>query len=279
MRVTFYGVRGSTPSPSAANQRYGGNTSCVVLEVDGEPPIILDLGTGARLYGRTQPLDGSFRGTALVTHLHWDHVQGLPFFEPADRPGAQLSVRAPVDGGSLEAVFDTFMGPPFFPLKVRELRGEVTLEGIGEGEWSIGAAKVLVRPVPHKGITVGYRVEWDGASVAYISDHLAPPDLTTVDPGPLELADHVDLLIHDAQYTRDDWIDKAHWGHCTIDFALRVAAEAGARKIALSHHDPSRSDDELDRLGKLARTHGEELGVEVVMASEGLTLEMGVEVR
>ncbi|HVF31664.1 MAG TPA: hypothetical protein VM933_01395, partial [Acidimicrobiales bacterium] len=95
MKVTFWGVRGSTPCPSESNRRYGGNTACVTLEVDGEPPIILDLGTGLRFFGETQPLDGTFRGTALITHIHWDHVQGLPFFPPVDRPGAQLDIYGP----------------------------------------------------------------------------------------------------------------------------------------------------------------------------------------
>src|SRR5918999_5308014 len=118
LNVTFYGVRGSTPCPSEQTRRYGGNTACVALEVPGEDPIILDLGTGLRFFGLTQPTDGSFRGTALVTHLHWDHVQGLPFFVPVDRPGARLDVIGPKqEGVDLAAAFEEFMRPPYFPVR------------------------------------------------------------------------------------------------------------------------------------------------------------------
>src|SRR4051794_7319432 len=249
VQVTFYGVRGSCPCPCEANMRYGGNTACVALEVAGEPPIILDLGTGLRLFGETQPLDGSFRGTALVTHIHWDHVQGLPFFPPVDRVGACFDIFGPAqDGQSLRDAIDNFMRPPYFPIHFSELRGQIAFHDVAHDEVVVGNAKVMVRPVPHVGPTVGYRIEWHGSTVAYISDHQAPLSLDTVDAAVLELANGVDLLIHDAQYRPDEFEAKAHWGHCTIDYALLVAKEAGARRVALFHHDPAHGDDELDRL-------------------------------
>ena len=123
MNVTFYGVRGSTPCPCEANRRYGANTACVALEVPGEDPIVFDIGTGLRFWGETLPTDGSFRGTALVTHMHWDHVQGLPFFVPVDRPGARLDIYGPTqDEGSLAEVFNDLMKPPYFPVRAAELR-------------------------------------------------------------------------------------------------------------------------------------------------------------
>ena len=126
MNVTFYGVRGSTPCPCASNTRYGGNTACVALEAAGCDPIVLDLGTGLRFFGETQPNDGSFRGHALVTHLHWDHVQGLPFFTPVNRPGAALDIYGPPqDGMSLEEAFGEFMRPPYFPVRVADLAGDI----------------------------------------------------------------------------------------------------------------------------------------------------------
>ena len=270
--MTFYGVRGSTPCPCEANRRYGGNTACVALEVPGQPPIVLDLGTGLRFFGQTLPADGSFRGTALISHLHWDHVQGLPFFVPADRPGARFAIYGPAqDGGSLGELFDGFMRPPYFPVRVDQLRGDIRFHDVGEEDLAVGEAKVKVRRVPHLGPTVGYRVDWAGASVAYISDHQEPPDRRTVADGVLELCDGADLVIHDAQFDEADFAEKGHWGHCTVAYALRVAAEAGARRLALFHHDPARDDDALDRLLEQARVDGP-AGVEVLAAAERLTL-------
>ena len=210
MNVTFYGVRGSCPCPSEANRRYGGNTACVAVTVPGEPPIIFDLGTGLRAFGDTQPLDGTFAGTALLTHIHWDHVQGLPFFPPADRVGARFDVFGPEqEGGTLADVVDGFMRPPYFPVTCSDLRGDIVFHDVLKDEVKVGRARVMVRPVPHCGPTVGYRVEWAGATVTYISDHQAPLDLDSVADTVLELADGADLLIHDAQYTADEFAEKA----------------------------------------------------------------------
>lgn len=254
--------------------RYGGNTACVALEVAGEAPIVFDLGTGLRSFGLNQPVDGSFRGSALVSHMHWDHVQGLPFFAPADRPGAVLDVYGPVQQeGPLERAFAELMKPPYFPVRPCDLRGSIRFHDVADEDLAIGNAKVMVRPVPHPGPTVGYRVDWDGASVCYISDHQAPDGQATVADSVLELADGVDLLIHDSQYTPHEWAEKGDWGHCTVDYAVLVAREAGARCLAMFHHDPGHGDDELDRLLAGARRTAERLGVdEVVAASEGLTI-------
>lgn len=273
--MTFYGVRGSTPCPCEANRRYGGNTACVAIEVDGDEPIVLDIGTGLRFWGETLPQDGTFAGSALVTHLHWDHVQGLPFFVPVDRVGARLDIYAPEqEEGPLKDVFDDLMRPPYFPVRAAELRGDITFHGVQEADFAVGNAKVKTRNVPHPGPTVGYRVEWDGRVVTYISDHQEPMDGSqSVSDGVLELCDGADLLIHDAQYTPDEFEQKKHWGHCTVDFALKVAQEAGVRTLALFHHDPARSDDAVDRLLEAARAKGASMGLDdVVAASEGLTI-------
>jgi phosphoribosyl 1,2-cyclic phosphodiesterase len=280
LNVTFFGVRGSTPCPCEANRRYGGNTACVVLESPGESPIILDLGTGLRFFGETQPTDGTFAGTALVSHLHWDHVQGLPFFVPIDRAGAELDVYGPVQddaGLGLEGAFGEFMRPPYFPVRADELRGDIRFHDVGDGDFAIGNAKVRVRQVPHLGPTNGYRVETNGTTVAYISDHQAPRDGSChVDERVLELCDGADLLIHDAQFSPDEFAEKSHWGHCTVDYAVNVARQAGARRLALFHHDPSHDDDALDRLVAEARDGGARAGLdEVLGAFEGLTISFG----
>jgi phosphoribosyl 1,2-cyclic phosphodiesterase len=246
----------------------------VTLEVPGSVPIVLDLGTGLRFWGDRLPADGSFRGVALVTHVHWDHVQGLPFFVPIDRPGARLDVYGPADDGTeLAGLFHEFMRPPFFPVGPAELRGEVVFHDVGDTDWAVGDAKVWSRSVPHTGATNGYRIEAGGATVAYISDHQQPVDGSTDIPeGVLELGDGVDLLIHDAQYTPEEFAHKQHWGHCTADFAVEVARRSGARGLALFHHDPSRHDDELDALVARLRR---DAPCEVLAAHEGLTISLG----
>jgi phosphoribosyl 1,2-cyclic phosphodiesterase len=277
--VTFYGVRGSTPCPCPENQRYGGNTSCVTLEMPGRDPIILDLGTGLRFFGESIGRSGEpFRGTALVTHLHWDHVQGLPFFMPINRPGARLEIIGPAhDGKAMAESFAVFMKPPYFPISVEDLAGDIVFRDIDNGEIDVEGVEIVVRAVPHVGATNGYRVNCDGVSVAYISDHQEPvgrPD--HIDDAVLELCADVDLLIHDAQYTPDEFAERATWGHCTVRYAIEVASRSGAKQVALFHHDPAHDDQYVDNLLCEARRWANELGVpRVLAASEGMRLTLG----
>lgn len=275
VNVTFYGVRGSTPCPSDANHRYGGNTSCVGIEVPGHEPLGLDLGTGLRFWGEQLPTDGSFHGHVLVTHMHWDHVQGLPFFVPVNRPGATLDIYAPAaEGHTAIEHFGHFMRPPYFPVSLEALAGEIRFHDLAEEDRAIGDAKVKSRFIPHIGPTLGFRVEVGGVSVAYLPDHQQPLDGSLeVAESVLELCDGADLLIHDAQYTAEEWSLKSHWGHCSIDYALHVGREAGVRQLALFHHDPDHHDAKIDRILTEARDSraGGVIG-EVVAAHEGLTI-------
>lgn len=277
MQVTFYGVRGSTPCPNDDNQRYGGNTSCAVVDAPDHDPIVLDLGTGLRLWGETFPHDEAFHGHALVTHVHWDHVQGLPFFAPVLRPGATMQVYGPppdLDGTrTLGDCFEQFICPPLFPVCIDDLPGDIEFHTVRDTELVVGDAKVTVRDVPHTGLTNGYRIELDGVTVVYISDHQMPLDGSHgVTDEVLELCAGADLLIHDAQYTPEEFAVKRDWGHCTVEYAVHVAAEAGVRRLALFHHDPTHDDVFIDCLVDRARMMAGRRIEEVLAAAEGLTI-------
>lgn len=283
MTASFHGVRGSTPCHGSEILRYGGNTSCVSLDIPGADPIIFDLGTGLRYFGAQQPADVAFTGTCLLSHLHWDHIQGLPFFTPLLRRGAEVTIYAPSqnDGAGVESVFADTIRPPLFPVDLAMLPGTIQYEDVGDSDFVIdggpaGDIHVRSRLIPHVGRTVGYRVDWNGASVAYLSDHQQPCDGSlSAPPGAFDLCRDVDLLIHDAQYTQAEFEQKCEWGHCTVEFAVWLAAEAGASKLALFHHDPSHDDDALDAIVAAARRAGDKVGVEVIGAREGLTLAVG----
>jgi len=278
MRATFYGVRGSFPSSSPTTRRHGGSTACVELHVDGEAPIFLDLGSGLPHFDASKvQVDGEpFRAVALVTHLHLDHVQGLPFFPPVHEYGTRIDVYGPRQPkGSLREAFAHLVQPPYFPLLLDQIRGDLVFHDVCDDELEIGGAKVTVRPVPHVGPTVGYRVTWGGGTLAYISDHQAPLTLDTVDDEVIELCAGVDLLIHEGQYTPEEFAVKANWGHGTIEYAVRVAMEAGARRLCIFHHDPWRSDDQLDMLIDKARSGLGGATEEIFAAAEGMVLTIG----
>ena len=279
--MTFYGVRGSCPCAGEHYVRYGGNTACVTVEIGDEPPIVLDLGTGLRplghaleeRYGLGHPVEVS----AFLTHLHWDHIIGLPFCTPLLREGGRMDVYGPPqDGGSLHDIFDRVVKPPFFPVEVKELQGKIEFHEVTDEVLAVGSAKVMVRQVPHVGTTLGFRIEAGDSSVAFVSDHQAPDNRAEVDSAVLELCDRADLVIHDAQYTEEEYRAKATWGHSTVAYAVHVAAEAGARRLALFHHDPRHSDDDIDGLLAQARATDDARRLdEVLAAREGLVIDLG----
>ena len=283
-RLNFWGVRGSTPCDGPRFERYGGNTSCVEIDADGHPPVLFDLGTGLRNYGEALAgagrLDG-FEATVLLTHLHWDHIQGLPFFLPLAAGGGTVDVYGPRQAeGSLDEVFTGVMRPPYFPIRPDQLSGLVRFHDAGTDDFAVNGAKVRSRWVRHTGPTLGFRVEVEGVSVAYISDHgpgCYPEDADDyVPPDVLEVCDGVDLLIHDAQHTSAEYEKKRTWGHCTIEYAVHVAREAGAGRLALFHHCPTHGDDDLDTILRdaqdLVARRG---GPEIIAARDGMQVELG----
>ncbi len=279
--VTFHGVRGSTPCHAPELVRYGGNTSCVSLDVAGADPILFDLGTGLRYFGNRLAPGAPFVGTCLLSHLHWDHIQGLPFFAPLLQERSNVILYGPEQEGNatLSSVFAETICPPLFPVDLAKLPGAIEFVECWESSFQLrcddSPIEVMSRPIPHVGNTVGYRVTAHGRSVAYLSDHQMPIDGSlTMSPGARELCAGADLVIHDAQYTPIEFARKSDWGHCTIEYAVWVAAEAGAKRLALFHHDPSHHDDMLDRLAEEAAVCGREFGVDVFAAREGDTVEV-----
>ena len=273
--VSFHGVRGSTPCSCPTLQRYGGNTSCVSVEAAGHDPIVFDLGTGMRPWGSSMPPGDPLTVHALVTHFHWDHVQGLPFFTPLQSANTALHVYGPGDRDTpMEDTFGQFMGPPYFPIRVSDLPASVLFHDTHSADFEFAGTRVMSRPVPHCGKTNGYRVTRNGVSVVYIPDHQEPIGRPThVDPAVLELCDGADVLIHDAQLWTDELVAKSAWGHCTPEYAVEVAAQAGVHTLVLFHHDPSHTDDDLDEMSERIEARASDRGIpSVICATEGLKL-------
>ena len=256
MRLHLCGVRGSTPAPGPSFTRVGGNTSCVAVahDEDEAPRLLLDAGTGLRNVA-TLLAGAPFEGSLMIGHLHWDHTQGIPFFAAGDRPDARVDVHLPVADGVPMRALDPFMSPPFFPISVEGLRGQWTFTGLEEGHRSVEDFDVLARDIPHPGgRTFGFRVSDGSGTIAYLSDH-GP---IAMGPGPdgwgpyhdaaMELVAGVDVLLHDAEYTEAELATRPHFGHSCIEYALELAERGGVGRLLLYHHDPGRTDDQVDAL-------------------------------
>lgn len=275
MNIVFHGVRGSSPCHCPEVQRYGGNTSCVSLLARGQAPLVFDLGTGLRYFGGVLSNDVA-EINVLVSHLHWDHIQGLPFLPQLQRSDCSVNIWAPAqqDGRTAHETLDAAITQPMFPVSLAAIGANISVHDVEPSMWRIGAFEVRAVDVPHIGPTLGYRVSLDGRSVVYISDHQEPSDSSQFDPKVLELCDKADVLIHDAQFTDVDYVGREHWGHCRIDYAFSLAVSAGVATLVLFHHDPSRSDDELDAIEAEYKVRGLEFGVEVVVAREGMEMKI-----
>ncbi|MGP8000902.1 MAG: MBL fold metallo-hydrolase [Streptosporangiaceae bacterium] len=248
------------------------------------PALILDAGTGLRQV--TALLGGHpFAGTILLTHLHWDHVHGLPFFRGGDQPGARVTLLLPEQpGGTAAAVLARGMSPPHFPIGPDGLRGEWTFGMARPGVLKAEGFTVAAREIPHKGgRTFGYRVSDGHSALAYLPDHCptelgpGPAGWGAYHPAALDLAGHVDLLIHDSSLLATEVAGEASFGHAAAEYAISLGQRAAVRRVALAHHKPDRTDDELDRLAATwaARTPDGASGQpEIFVAAEGGILEL-----
>lgn len=288
MLITFCGVRGSTPAPGAPYVRYGGNTSCVAVAHDGDPRPVLLLDAGTGLGNANGLLGGAaFAGTILLSHLHWDHCLGLPFFRGGDRDDARVRLLLPDQGGpdpdgtvsdgsaSAERLLSRVMSPPFFPVTPGQLHGDWTFGTVSPGHLKAEGFTIEAREIPHKGgRTIGYRVSDGHRALAYVTDHCP----TVFGPGAdglgvyheavLDLAAEADLLVHDAQLVAEEVPAEADFGHAAAEYAVGLAVRARARRVALFHHKPSRTDGQLDAIAR--RFVGAALPV--LVAAEGLSV-------
>jgi phosphoribosyl 1,2-cyclic phosphodiesterase len=276
VRVTFWGTRGSIATPGPATVHFGGETSCVALE--GRAPdhlIVLDAGSGIRSLGAAIP-DTVRRVDVFLTHLHLDHIVGLGFFAPIFRGGLDVVIWGPPSTDPLLERLGRYLSPPLFPVRLRDLPGDLVLADTRVGPMDCGGFTITAAPVIHPDPAVGIRVEQDGAVVAYLPDHepaLGPsfPSDPAWTSG-AAIGHRADLLIHDAQYTPDEYRTRVGWGHSTMAHAVAFADLVAAPRLALFHHDPERSDDQVETLTLEAREMSR--GVEVLAARQGSTLEV-----
>jgi phosphoribosyl 1,2-cyclic phosphodiesterase len=280
MQLRIWGCRGSVPTPGPATVRCGGNTSCVELSRDDETVLVLDAGTGIRDLGFELMERGKRRIQLLLTHLHLDHLEGLRFFAPMWDERVTLDIWGPPSPVvSLQERIARSFSPPLFPIDLREVPAQVTFHDVPRRRWTIEGVTLRARLVMHPGPTVGYRIEADGVSVAYIPDH--EPALTGIANRPIEwisgssIADGVDLLLHDAQYFEDEYVERVGWGHSSVADTAAFARAVGVRSLMLFHHEPRHSDDSLERLEDRARSLFGRNGNQATLAREGMVVELG----
>ena len=276
MQIEFWGVRGSIASPGHDTASVGGNTSCVALRC-GASNIIMDAGTGLRRLGDSMlaELRGApLSATLLLSHFHWDHIQGLPFFVPAYMPSTKLAIMGGTNGVmSIRETLEHQMQPPVFPVRLDELRADLTLRDVRAGEtFAAGEATVRAVKLNHPGGVYAYRVEHGGRSVVYATDteHYA-----CLDPALLTLAEGADVLIYDCQYTPEEYRgetgpSKVGWGHSTYAVGAELAGRAGVGELVLFHHDPRRTDAAVEAIEERARG----LFARSVAAREGMKINL-----
>lgn len=278
MKVRFWGTRGSLASPSPETVRYGGNTSCISVEGSTGDLLVLDAGTGLRNLGQTLPADMK-NVHILLTHLHMDHIQGLPFFAPLRQKGVDVHLWGPASTTlSLSARLQKYLSPPLFPVSIHELAARMHFHELPAHLIEIGEFAITAQLIIHPNPTIGYRIRCDNATLTYLPDHepalggrTFPHDRSWVSG--YKLAEGVDLLIHDTQYTDQEYQNRVGFGHSSIKHAFQFAGLTDVRHLAPFHHDPTHNDDDLDRMfedtiGDLRPSY------QVTPSREGMTLDI-----
>lgn len=301
MQITFWGVRGSYPVPGAATVRYGGQTSCVEVTSSSGDTLIVDAGTGMRALGNKLAREGAGvprHFHVLLSHVHWDHIQGLPFFAPAYTQGTKISIYALLTAADeLQQVIGGITRHEFFPMPLEAVPAHFEFHQVEPGnDFSIGAFRVMPIALNHPFGSVGYRIDRDGSSWAYVADtapfhevlhkqHFLSGVESLSDDDKLALSAMrealvrrlagVDTVVYDTHFLPEEYARFPHYGHSTPDQALEICAEAKVRRLVLYHHAPSHSDDQMDQVAKTYLAKGADKGVEVLTSFEGMTLPIG----
>jgi phosphoribosyl 1,2-cyclic phosphodiesterase len=268
----MWGTRGSVASAGPQTARYGGNTACVEVRGTDGTLVVVDAGTGIQRLGNELEAD-LHRIDILLTHLHMDHIQGLGFFAPIFRKGCEIHIWGPPSPTlHLRARLTRYLSPPLFPIRLRDLRANFEFHDAPQDSFSIGPLTVQADEVIHPGATLGFRISENGKSLAYLSDHEPALASNSGDPGAawisgMGLARGADVLVHDAQYTQSEREERLGWGHSSVPEAIDFARAAEARQLVLFHHDPARTDHQMDLLVAEAEALAE--GLPVTAAREG----------
>jgi len=287
VRVEFWGTRGSIAKPGSSTVRYGGNTSCVEVRSKRGTLVILDCGTGAHPLGQSLISGGakSLRGHILISHTHWDHIQGIPFFAPLFVPGNEWDIYGP--RGLDQSLRETLAGQmryTYFPISPDQFGATIRYHDLVEGTFDVDDIRVTTRYLNHPALTLGYRLQADGATIVYCCDH--EPYSQSLASGQEEFAGQdlrhaefirsADLLIHDAQYTAAEYPAKIGWGHSSVEYVVKLAQHANVKRLVLTHHDPLRDDDALDHIleGIGSQLHNATSVLKVSAAAEGDVLEI-----
>jgi len=273
MRVKFWGTRGSVPTPGRYTEKFGGNTACVEIS-EGDERLILDGGTGIRELGLEMANEPAGRATMLFSHLHWDHIQGLPFFLPFFQPHWTFSIFAPSRfRASLRKVLYKQMGPGVFPVNFAALSATIGFETLSVKGAAIGPFVVTAFLQEHPGGSYAYRVRLGDLTVIYATDNeLDPEGYPEAYEAFVKEVTGADLFIADGQYTLEEYQEKRGWGHCALEYVARVAADAGIGRVAITHHDPMRDDEALTELEKRMRKAMP--STQVFFARDGLAVEV-----
>ena len=297
MKLTFWGTRGSIPTPGKSTVRYGGNTPCLELRLPGDELIILDAGTGIRNLGEKLIERGeSIKAHLLISHPHWDHIQGFPFFKPAFISGNEFTIIGPHSQHvTLRQMLAHVMDKVYFPVQLHELKASIKFVAMKEGTTKVFDAALSSLYVNHPSLTLGYRLDVAGRSLVYISDN-EPFDSeftssmknfdpvvvrkyakSKTDPNQrvIDFVKGADVLIHDATYTPEEYVSHAGWGHSHYLFCLKIAHEAAVKKLILSHHDQAHDDTVVDNILNKCRQEikTRNYSFECYAAAEGMEME------